>query len=87
MSQDNSRFCSAVSSASVLIALRLGKMSGLSRDRRSIAENEMVWFLQGADRFYGKHTPNNVLNDGTKTRLEANPFTFRIFAGANLGAG
>ena len=70
ISQDNSIFCGPVSSAIVLNALRLGKREGLPRDRRSIAEDEMAWLPQGADPFYGKYTPNNVLNDRTKTRLE-----------------
>ena len=30
----------------------------------------MAWLPQGADRFFGKYTPYNVLNDRTKTRLE-----------------
>ena len=70
ISQDNRIFCGPVSSAIVLNALRLGKRDGLPRDRRSIAEDEMVWLPQGADPFFGKYTPNNVLNDRTKTRLE-----------------
>ena len=70
ISQDNSIFCGPVSSAIVLNALRLGKRGGLPRDRRSIAKDEMGWLPQGADPFYGKYTPNNVLNDRTKTRLE-----------------
>ena len=70
ISQDNSIFCGPVSSAIVLNALRLGKREGLPRDRSSIAEDEMTWLWQDADPFYGKYTPNNVLNDRTKTRLE-----------------
>ena len=70
ISQDNSIFCGPVSSAIVLNALRLGKKEGLPRDRRSIAEDEMAWLPQGADPFYEKYTPNNVLNAETKTRLE-----------------
>ena len=70
ISQDNSIFCGPVSSAIVLNALRLGKREGLPRDRRSIAEDEMGWLPKGADPFYGKYTPNNVLSDRTKTRLE-----------------
>ena len=70
ISQDNSIFCGPVSSAIVLNALRLGKREGLPRDRRSIAEDEMAWLPKGADPFYGKYTPNNVLSDRTKTRLE-----------------
>ena len=70
ISQDNRIFCGPVSSAIVLNALRLGKKEGLPRDRRSIAEDEMAWFPQGADPFFGKYTPYNVLNDRTKTRLE-----------------
>ena len=30
----------------------------------------MAWLPQGADPFYEKYTPNNVLNERTKTRLE-----------------
>ena len=30
----------------------------------------MAWLPQGADPFFGKYTPYNVLNDRTKTRLE-----------------
>ena len=70
VSQDNSIFCGPVSSAIVLNALRLGRREGLPRDRRSIAEDEMDWLPLGADPFYEKYTPNNVLNEGTKTRLE-----------------
>ena len=70
MSQDNKIFCGPVSSAIVLNALRLGRREGLPRDRRSIAEDEMAWLPRGADPFFGKYTPHNVLNDRTKTRLE-----------------
>ena len=70
ISQDNSIFCGPVSSAIVLNALRLGRKHGLPKDRRSIAEDEMAWLPKGADPFYGKYTPNNVLNERTKTRLE-----------------
>ena len=70
ISQDNSIFCGPVSSAIVLNALRLGKREGLPRDRSSIAEDEMAWLWKGADPFYGKYTPNNVLTNRTKTRLE-----------------
>ena len=70
ISQDNSIFCGPVSSAIVLNALRLGKRTGLPRDRRSIAQDEMAWLPKGADPFYGKYTPNNVLSERTKTRLE-----------------
>ena len=70
ISQDNSIFCGPVSSAIVLNALRLGKREGLPRDRQSIAEDEMAWLPEGADPFYGKYTPYNVLSDRTKTRLE-----------------
>ena len=70
ISQDNSIFCGPVSSAIVLNALRLGKREGLPKDRSSIAEDEMAWLWQDADPFYGKYTPNNVLSEQTKTRLE-----------------
>ena len=70
ISQDNSIFCGPVSSAIVLNALRLGRRDGLPKDRQSIAEAEMAWLPKGADPFYGKYTPNNVLNERTKTRLE-----------------
>ena len=70
ISQDNSIFCGPVSSAIVLNALRLGKREGLPLDRSSIGEDEMAWLWPGADPFYGKYTPNNVLSERTKTRLE-----------------
>ena len=70
ISQDNSIFCGPVSSAIVLNALRLGRREGLPRDRSSIAEDEMAWLWPGADPFYGKYTPNNVLSERTKTKLE-----------------
>ena len=70
ISQDNSIFCGPVSSAIVLNALRLGKRKGLPRDRGSIADDELAWLPAGADPFYGKYTPGNVLNERTKTRLE-----------------
>ena len=54
----------------MLNALRLGKQEGLPRDRQSIAEDEMAWLSPGADPFFGKYTPNNVLNESTKTKLE-----------------
>ena len=70
ISQDNAIFCGPVSSAIVLNALRLGKREGLPRDRSSIAEDERGWLWKDADPFYGKYTPNNVLTEKTKTRLE-----------------
>ena len=70
ISQDNSIFCGPVSSAIVLNALRLGRKDGLPKDRRSIARDELAWLPEGADPFYGKYTPNNVLNERTKSRLE-----------------
>ena len=70
VSQDNAIWCGPVSSAIVLNALRLGKRGGLPRDRGSIADEEMAWLPAGADPFYGKYTPGNVLNEQTKTRLE-----------------
>ena len=70
ISQDNSIFCGPVSSAIVLNALRLGRKDGLPKDRQSIAQDEMAWLPAGADPFYGKYTPNNVLNERTKSRLE-----------------
>ena len=70
ISQDNSIFCGPVSSAIVLNTLRLGKREGLPRDRQSIAEDEMAWLPKGADPFYEKYTPYNVLSERTKTRLE-----------------
>ena len=70
ISQDNSIFCGPVSSAILLNALRLGKREGLPKDRSSIAKDEMAWLWKGADPFYGKYTPNNVLTARTKTRLE-----------------
>ena len=70
ISQDNSIFCGPVSSAIVLNALRLGRRDGLPKDRHSIAEDELAWLWKGADPFYGKYTPNNVLSERTKTRLE-----------------
>ena len=70
ISQDNSIFCGPVSSAILLNALRLGRREGLPKDRSSIAEDEMAWLWKGADPFYGKYTPNNVLTARTKTKLE-----------------
>ena len=54
----------------MLNALRLGKREGLPRDRSSIAQDEMAWLWKEADPFYGKCTPNNVLSERTKARLE-----------------
>ncbi len=70
ISQDNAIFCGPVSSAIVLNALRLGKRDGLPVDRQSIGSEERNWLPAGADPFYGKYTPNNVLNESTKSRLE-----------------
>ncbi len=70
ISQDNAIFCGPVSSAIVLNALRLGRKDGLPQDRQSIARNELVYLPEGANPFYGKYTPNNVLTERTKTRLE-----------------
>ena len=54
----------------MLNALRLGRKDGLPKDRQSIAQDELAWLPKGADPFYGKYTPNNVLNERTKSRLE-----------------
>ena len=69
ISQDNSIFCGPVSASIVLNALRLGR-DGLPQDRSSIAEDELAWLPEGANPFYGKYTPNNVLTGRTKSRLE-----------------
>ena len=65
ISQDNVVFCGPVSLAIVLDALRLGKKNGLPRDRQSIARDELVYLPEGADPFYGKYTPGNVLTERT----------------------
>ena len=70
ISQDNKIFCGPVSSAIVLNALRLGRRGGLPEDRYSIAENELAWLPDGFNPFFGKYTPNNVLDDRTKRRIE-----------------
>ena len=41
-----------------------------SPDGPRVAEDEMAWLPHGADPFYEKYTPNNVLTEWTKTRLE-----------------
>ena len=68
--QENAIFCGPVSAAIVLNALRLGRCDGLPVARRSIAPGERVWLPAGTDPFYGRYTPNNVINDRTKSRLE-----------------
>ena len=70
ISQDNKIFCGPVSSAIVLNALRLGKRKGLPQDTYSIAENERAWLPKGFNPFFGKYTPNNVLTDQTKAKIE-----------------
>lgn len=70
ISQDNSIYCGPVSSAIVLNALRLGKRDGLPVDRQSIAQNELAWLPAGANPFFAKYTPYNVLGEKTKTKLE-----------------
>ena len=51
-------------------ALSLGKKKGLPQDTYSIAEDERAWLLKGFNPFLGKYTPNNVLTDQTKTKIE-----------------
>ena len=70
ISQDNKIFCGPVSSAIVLNALRLGRRGGLPEDRQSIARDELAWLPEGFNPFFGKYTPNNVLDDRTKRRIE-----------------
>ena len=70
ISQDNKIFCGPVSSAIVLNALRLGRLGNLPEDRQSIANDELVWLPEGFNPFFGKYTPNNVLDDRTKRRIE-----------------
>ncbi len=70
ISQDNRIFCGPVSSAIVLNALRLGRQGDLPEDRQSIAKDEFAWLPEGFNPFFGKYTPNNVLNDRTKRRIE-----------------
>ncbi len=69
ISQDNSIFCGPVSASIVLNALRLGR-EGLPQDSSSIAEHELAWLPEGANPFFGKYTPNNVLTGRTKSRIE-----------------
>ena len=70
VSQDNKIFCGPASSATVLNALRLRKKEGLPQDELSIANDERAWLPDDFNPFYGKYTPNNVLNDQTKSRIE-----------------
>ena len=70
ISQDNKIFCGPVSSAIVLNALRLGRLENLPEDRQSIANDERAWLPAGFNPFFGKYTPNNVLDDRTKRRIE-----------------
>ena len=70
VSQDNKIFCGPASSAMVLNALRLGRRDGLPQDELSIAAGERAWLPEGFNPFYGKYTPNNVLDGRTKSRLE-----------------
>ncbi|MCY4228631.1 MAG: phytochelatin synthase [Gammaproteobacteria bacterium] len=70
VSQDNWVFCGLASSSIVLNALRLGRKSDLPQDTRSILSEELAWFPEGGNPFFGKYTPNNVLNSQTKSRVE-----------------
>ena len=70
ISQDNKIFCGPVSSAIVLNALRLGRRGDLPEDRQSIAKHELAWLPEGFNPFFRKYTPNNVLDDRTKRRIE-----------------
>ena len=70
VSQDNKIFCGPASSATVLNALRLRKREGLPQDELSIANDERAWLPEDFNPFFGKYTPNNILNDRTKSRVE-----------------
>ena len=70
VSQDNKIFCGPASSATVLNALRLRKREGLPQDELSITSDERAWLPEAFNPFFGKYTPNNVLNDRTKSRVE-----------------
>lgn len=70
VSQNNKIFCGLASASIVLNALRLGRKTGLPQDRQSIAEDELAWLPRGFNPFFGKYTPNNVLNARTKSRIE-----------------
>ena len=69
VSQNNKIFCGLASASIVLNALQLGRKD-LPQDKQSIAKGELVWLPKGFNPFFGKYTPNNVLNDQTKTRVE-----------------
>ena len=47
----------------------------------------LAWLPDGGDPFYGKYTPNNVLNEGTKTRREVlgKPILIKGDAKSDLG--
>ena len=70
ISQNNKIFCGLVSSAIILNALRLGKKENLPQDTQSISENDLVWLPENVNPFFGKYTPNNVLNDKVKKKIE-----------------
>ena len=70
VSQENKIFCGLASSAIVLNALRLGRKKGLPQDKQSIEKQERGWLPPGFNPFFGKYTPNNILNSGTKTKTE-----------------
>ena len=70
VSQENKVFCGLASSAIVLNALRLGRKKGLPQDKQSIEKQERSWLPWGFNPFFGKYTPNNILNSRTKTKTE-----------------
>lgn len=70
VSQNNGIFCGLASSSIVLNALRLRERENLPKDEKSIAVHERAWLPEGYSPFFGKYTPNNVLNGGTKNRVE-----------------
>ena len=70
VSQENKIFCGLASSVIVLNAFRLRQKEGLPQDKKSIEKSERKWLPTGFNPFFGRYTPNNILNNQTKKKIE-----------------
>ena len=70
VSQENKIFCGLASSVIVLNAFRLRQKESLPQDKKSIEKSERKWLPTEFNPFFGKYTPNNILNNQTKKKIE-----------------
>ena len=70
VSQENKIFCGLASSVIILNAFRLRQKEGLPQDKKSIEKKERKWLPVDFNPFLEKYTPNNVLNNQTKKKIE-----------------